>query len=80
MPYELTYLLLVRTSFAAHESDEYNKSTIDKSGWAKEKRIPAGRAGADEDIAQAVLTLAVNQYAYGQVSPAMTYFYSRIDA
>lgn len=51
----------------ADESDEYNKSSIGKEGWAKEKGIPAGRAGSDEDIAQAALMLAVNQYAYGQV-------------
>ncbi|EIM88297.1 NAD-P-binding protein [Stereum hirsutum FP-91666 SS1] len=48
------------------ESDEYNKSNIDKAGWAKEKGVPAGRAGSDEDMAQAALMLAVNQYAYGQ--------------
>ena len=30
-------------------------------------RIPAGRLGRDEDIAQTALMLACNQYAYGQV-------------
>ncbi|TRM68727.1 hypothetical protein BD626DRAFT_395007 [Schizophyllum amplum] len=48
-------------------SDELNKSEIpvdDKYG--KEKGIPAGRPGADEDMANAALSLACNQYAYGQ--------------
>ncbi|KAI5120446.1 hypothetical protein M0805_009908 [Coniferiporia weirii] len=49
------------------ESDETNKSEIpvDESYGAK-KGIPAGRPGRDEDMAQAVLLLACNQYAYGQ--------------
>lgn len=54
--------------FTAGESDETNKSEIpvDESYGAK-KGIPAGRPGRDEDMAQAVLLLACNEYAYGQV-------------
>lgn len=47
------------------ESDEHNKSTITSERGHKEG-IPAGRAGRDEDMAQAALMLATNQYAYGQ--------------
>jgi len=48
-------------------SDDINKSTIptDES-YGEKKGIPAGRPGRDEDMAQAVLMLACNQYAYGQ--------------
>ncbi len=55
--------------FAAEGSDDINKSTIptDES-YGEKKGIPAGRPGRDEDMAQAVLMLACNQYAYGQVS------------
>ncbi|KAL5524901.1 hypothetical protein ACEPAF_8770 [Sanghuangporus sanghuang] len=47
-------------------SDETNKSRIpvDES-YGEKKGIPAGRPGRDEDIAQAILALACNQYAYG---------------
>ncbi|EJD04805.1 NAD-binding protein [Fomitiporia mediterranea MF3/22] len=47
-------------------SDETNKSElpVDESYGAK-KGIPAGRPGRDEDMAQAILALACNQYAYG---------------
>jgi len=49
------------------ESDEYNKSTIPTGeDYGKEKGVPAGRPGNDQDMAQAVLMLACNQYAYGQ--------------
>ncbi|KLO06868.1 NAD(P)-binding protein [Schizopora paradoxa] len=41
------------------DSDDINKSNIPKG-------IPAGRPGCDEDVAQAILMLACNQYAYGQ--------------
>ncbi|KAK0235441.1 hypothetical protein EDD85DRAFT_843032 [Armillaria nabsnona] len=47
------------------ESDEHNKSAITSERGHKEG-IPAGRAGRDEDMAQAALMLATNQYAYGQ--------------
>ncbi|KIK62802.1 hypothetical protein GYMLUDRAFT_990266 [Collybiopsis luxurians FD-317 M1] len=50
------------------DSDETNKSSIPESReLGEKKRIPAGRPGRDEDIAQAVLMLACNQYAYGQI-------------
>ncbi|SJL12391.1 related to dehydrogenases with different specificities (related to short-chain alcohol dehydrogenases) [Armillaria ostoyae] len=47
------------------ESDEHNKSSITSERGYNEG-IPAGRAGRDEDMAQAALMLATNQYAYGQ--------------
>jgi NAD(P)-dependent dehydrogenase (short-subunit alcohol dehydrogenase family) len=51
----------------ASGSDDSNKSaiTVDDS-YRDKKGIPAGRPGRDEDMAQAALMLAVNQYAYGQ--------------
>lgn len=52
----------------AGESDEHNKSQIPVSeDYGEKKGIPAGRPGRDEDMAQAALLLACNQYAYGQV-------------
>jgi len=49
------------------ESDETNKSTIPTGeDYGEKKGIPAGRPGSEEDMAQAVLMLACNQYAYGQ--------------
>ncbi|TFY83116.1 hypothetical protein EWM64_g895 [Hericium alpestre] len=48
------------------ESDETNKSKIDTPDFGGEKGIPAGRAGSDEDMAQASFFLACNEYAYGQ--------------
>ncbi|KAG2156348.1 hypothetical protein DEU56DRAFT_231454 [Suillus clintonianus] len=48
-------------------SDELNKSQIPVAeDYGEKKGIPAGRPGRDEDIAQAALLLACNQYAYGQ--------------
>ncbi|PTB42463.1 hypothetical protein M441DRAFT_26206 [Trichoderma asperellum CBS 433.97] len=44
-------------------SDERQKSQIDKSKY--EGKTPAGRPGKDEDMAQAVLFLAVNQFVNG---------------
>jgi hypothetical protein len=49
-------------------SDELNKSQISVGDdYGEKKGIPAGRPGGEEDIAQAALLLACNQYAYGQV-------------
>ncbi|KAI0317411.1 NAD-P-binding protein [Amylostereum chailletii] len=48
------------------ERDEANKSAMEAEGFREEKGILAGRAGRDEDVAQAVLHLAVNQYVNGQ--------------
>ncbi|VDC04204.1 unnamed protein product [Peniophora sp. CBMAI 1063] len=50
------------------ESDDKNKSYQSAEGWREEKQVPAGRPGKDEDMAQAVLLFAVNQYANGQVT------------
>ncbi|KAJ3826816.1 NAD(P)-binding protein [Lentinula raphanica] len=55
------------SEMTADESDESNKSTIPTGDdYGEKKGIPAGRPGRDEDMAQAVLMLACNQYAYGQ--------------
>ncbi|KAK0472801.1 NAD-P-binding protein [Armillaria novae-zelandiae] len=53
------------TGMADSESNERNKSTVTSRRGHKEG-IPAGRAGQDEDMAQAALMLPINQYAYGQ--------------
>ncbi|OSX59512.1 hypothetical protein POSPLADRAFT_1150956 [Postia placenta MAD-698-R-SB12] len=49
-------------------SDDKNKSAIpvDES-YGEKKGIPAGRPGREEDMAQAALLLACNEYMYGQV-------------
>lgn len=53
---------------AKEESDESNKSKISTGNdYGEKKGVPAGRPGNDKDMAQAVLMLACNQYAYGQV-------------
>lgn len=45
-----------------------NKSEIPTDGdYGAKKGIPAGRPGAENDMAQAALMLATNQYMYGQV-------------
>lgn len=56
------------TEMTTGGSDEANKSFKEAEGFREEKGIPAGRPGKDEDMAQAVLALAVNKYANGQVS------------
>ncbi|KAI4527135.1 NAD(P)-binding protein [Schizophyllum commune Loenen D] len=55
------------SEMTTQESDDLNKSEIpvDES-YGEKKGIPAGRPGADEDMAKAALVLACNQYAYGQ--------------
>jgi NAD(P)-dependent dehydrogenase (short-subunit alcohol dehydrogenase family) len=42
------------------------KSHISAEGFREKKAVPAGRPGKDEDIAQAVLMLAVDTYVNGQ--------------
>ncbi|KIK58335.1 hypothetical protein GYMLUDRAFT_1006896 [Collybiopsis luxurians FD-317 M1] len=55
------------SEMTTNESDEQNKSKIPAGeSYGEKKGIPAGRPGAEQDMAQAVLTLACNQYAYGQ--------------
>lgn len=50
------------------ESDEANKSGMPKEKVLdKGHEVPAGRAGADEEMAQAVLFLAKNRYVNGEV-------------
>lgn len=51
----------------AGESREDQKSFIPAEGFREKKGVPAGRPGKDEDIAQVVLSLAVNTYINGQV-------------
>ncbi|EIW80233.1 NAD(P)-binding protein [Coniophora puteana RWD-64-598 SS2] len=49
------------------ESNQGNKSDIPKeSARMKRNQVPAGRAGREEDIAQAAIMFAVNQYLFGQ--------------
>ncbi|KAJ3937565.1 MAG: NAD(P)-binding protein [Lentinula lateritia] len=58
---------ILPSEITTQESDEANKSEIPTGDdYGERKAIPAGRPGMDEDIAQAVLMLACNQYAYGQ--------------
>lgn len=52
------------SEMTASESDEYQKSHVEKEKY--EKKVPAGRPGRDIDMAQAVLFLAANQYMDGQ--------------
>jgi len=55
------------SEMTTNESDEHQKSHIPAGEqYREEKQIPAGRPGRDQDMAQAVLMLAVNQYASGQ--------------
>lgn len=55
------------SEMTTNESDEQQKSHIPAGEeYREEKGIPAGRPGKDEDMAQAVLMLAANQYATGQ--------------
>ncbi|KAI6130275.1 hypothetical protein EDD16DRAFT_1689653 [Pisolithus croceorrhizus] len=55
------------SEMTAGGSDEYNKSHLPHGEeFGKGKGIPANRPGQEEDVAQAALMLACNQYAYGQ--------------
>ncbi|KAJ3777508.1 NAD(P)-binding protein [Lentinula raphanica] len=58
---------LFPSEMTTEESNETNKSAIPiGDDFGAKEGIPAGRPGRDEDMAQAVLMLACNQYAYGQ--------------
>ncbi|EIW83268.1 NAD(P)-binding protein [Coniophora puteana RWD-64-598 SS2] len=48
------------------ESSQGKSNIPTDSDWVKQNKPPAGRAGRDEDMAQAAIMLAVNQYAFGQ--------------
>lgn len=48
----------------ADESDEYQKSHIPKEKY--EGKYPGARPGRDIDMAQAVLSMAANQFVNGQ--------------
>jgi NAD(P)-dependent dehydrogenase (short-subunit alcohol dehydrogenase family) len=54
------------TEMTTEGSNEENKSHIPVEGYREKKNIPAGRPGKDEDMAQAILMLAVNNYCNGQ--------------
>ncbi len=75
--YSMSLLLLIGV-FSASESDEHNKSSITSERGHKEG-IPAGRVGRDEDMAQAALMLATNQYAYGRVGLPFICCFSAFD-
>lgn len=68
-PFCIARALLTYGSTIASGSDDKNKSAIpvDES-YGEKKGIPAGRPGREEDMAQAALLLACNEYMYGQVS------------
>ncbi|KAI8631693.1 hypothetical protein F5Y19DRAFT_424580 [Xylariaceae sp. FL1651] len=53
------------SEMTANESGEDQKSHIPKEKY--ESKVPAGRPGRDEDMAQAVLSCLVNQYVNGQI-------------
>jgi hypothetical protein len=60
---------LIDYEFTADGKDDKNKSQIETSDdYGEKKRIPAGRPGAETDMAQTALYVACNQYLYGQVS------------
>ncbi len=53
----------------AEGKDDKNKSQIPTGDdYGEKKDIPAGRPGAETDMAQTALFIACNQYLYGQVS------------
>ena len=53
------------SEMTASESDEHQKSHIEKDKYAD--KVPAARPGNDIDMAQAVLFFANNQYLNGQI-------------
>jgi NAD(P)-dependent dehydrogenase (short-subunit alcohol dehydrogenase family) len=56
------------SEMTAEKSNEKNKSHIPTGDdYGEKKGIPAGRPGAEEDMAQAALFLGCCQYAYGMV-------------
>lgn len=56
------------SEMTADDSDEKNKSQIPAGDdYGEQKGIPAGRPGAEADMAQAALFLATCQYAYNTV-------------
>lgn len=56
----------------AEGKDERNKSQIEAGeDYGDKKGIPAGRPGAETDMAQTALHIACNQYLYGQVSASL---------
>jgi len=58
------------TEMTAKESDARNKSHLpDSAVHDKGHEVPAGRAGSDEEMAQACLFLAKNRYVNGEVLP-----------
>jgi NAD(P)-dependent dehydrogenase (short-subunit alcohol dehydrogenase family) len=59
------------SEMTADDSDEFQKSHLPKEKYAK--KVPAARPGRDEDMAQAILFFAANQYLNGQVWPSLPF-------
>lgn len=55
------------SELTAKKSDEENKSELPDEEIKSKGSVPAGRAGQDEEMAQAVLFFAKNMYVNGQV-------------
>jgi NAD(P)-dependent dehydrogenase (short-subunit alcohol dehydrogenase family) len=55
------------SEMTAKESDEDQKSHLPKEKIEEKGHVPIGRAGADEEMAQAVLFLTKNMYVNGEI-------------
>ena len=55
------------SEMTAKESDENQKSQLPDEKIQEKGHVPMGRAGADEEMAQAVLLLTKNAYVNGEI-------------
>ena len=55
------------SEMTANESDDNQKSHLPDEKIEEKGHVPAGRAGSDEEMAQAVLFLTKNAYVNGQI-------------